>query len=131
MAKTFQEMFEEIAAKYPKSTVEEVDPLPPPLRCRCHEIVEQINAAGICDECQDTLNRGYEISQLTGRCANGAERDHGILWHARFLDDDGYPNRKAVCGQEPGKRSVGWSCHIPAGRQVTCKRCVRRLANPH
>lgn len=60
--------------------------------------------------------------QLAGRCRNGAERDHGRLYHA--LPEDGYV---ALCGAKPGRRSVGWSSHT--GTEVTCPRCLKRLAD--
>ena len=102
------------------------DDTPPPPACsRCHVTGRILNEKGICETCARTLERGYEISQLAGRCANGAERDHGVLFHARLLREDGYPEGKALCGAKPGKRSIGWSYH--PGDEVTCERCLARL----
>lgn len=67
--------------------------------------------------------RPTEARRLAGRCADGAERDGGSLWHA-------VPARawKALCGAEPGRRSAGWSQRV--GDAVTCPRCARKLAAP-
>lgn len=62
----------------------------------------------------------FAAVSLTGRCANGAERDSGRLYHA--VPDDGYI---ALCGAKPGRRSAGWSSHL--GTEVTCRRCLRKL----
>lgn len=74
----------------------------------------------ICQECQTDRERGYRITRLTGRCANGAERDGGTRYHAIPLG-----KYKALCGAEPGRRSVGWSVY--RGNKVTCPRCLRIL----
>jgi hypothetical protein len=64
--------------------------------------------------------------RLTGRCSNGAERDGGRLYHA--VPDAGYPNfARALCGAKPGRLSSGWD-DDSEGAEVTCKRCVRKLA---
>jgi hypothetical protein len=59
--------------------------------------------------------------RLAGRCANGAERDGGTLFHA-------VPAGKwdALCGAHPGRRSAGWSQY--AGDGVSCPKCLRKLA---
>ena len=64
----------------------------------------------------------YRIQQLAGRCANGLEGGRGRLWHA-------VPRGtiKALCGQEPGRLSGGWSEYDPEEKQVTCPRCLRKL----
>jgi len=55
------------------------------------------------------------IRQMAGRCADGAERDSGELWHLVM------PNGIAICGRRPGRRSAGWSSE--QGATVTCSRC--------
>lgn len=58
---------------------------------------------------------------LAGRCANGYERDGGSVVHA--VTNDGL--QRALCGREPGRRSVGWSDRPM--EQVTCARCLNKL----
>lgn len=58
--------------------------------------------------------------RLAGRCADGAERDGGSLFHA--VKNESWV---AICGAQPGRRSAGWSQHI--GDVVTCSRCLARL----
>ena len=75
----------------------------------------------------------FEISQLAGRCANGFEGGHGVLFHARIVAEYEYipgefgASNTALCGAKPGKRSAGWSSYQPAGRVVTCKRCLKKV----
>lgn len=64
---------------------------------------------------------------LTGRLANGAERDCGTLWHA--VSDDSY---SALCGARPGRRSGGWGPFEPKELQdpnqpITCPRCLKKM----
>lgn len=92
----------------------------------CREEYE-LNDNGLCSDCQETVDRGHQISQLAGRCANGAERDRGRLFHARLLSDKNRASWQATCGYEPGRRSVGWSSWNPENRQVTCKRCLKKM----
>lgn len=67
-----------------------------------------------------------KYAQLTGRCANGAQRDAGHLWHAVDTDDR-FPNfATAVCGAKPGRRSCGWSDYL--GDHATCPKCMKKLA---
>jgi len=68
-----------------------------------------------------------KITHLTGRCADGAERDKGKLRHA------GPQGRQvAPCGAKPGRRSAGW--HEPGDaidhtdHPVNCPRCLKKLA---
>lgn len=56
--------------------------------------------------------------KMLGRCATGAERDKGMLYHAV---PEGTGWQRAVCGAKPGARGNGWSGY--AGDQVTCPRC--------
>ena len=91
----------------------------------CHDH-EDVNEHGICDDCQKAVDRGYQIQSLAGRCANGMERDRGILFHARQISE-GEVSWKAYCGYHPKGRSGGWSSWKPDDRQVTCSRCLRKL----
>lgn len=61
-----------------------------------------------------------EFARLAGRCADGAERDSGTLWHAIEAGES-----VALCGAEPGRQSAGWSEHL--GTEATCKRCLSKL----
>ena len=61
-----------------------------------------------------------KAKRLTGRCANGAERDGGKLSH--LIEDC---RNIALCGAKPGKRSNGWSIYDET--EVTCKKCLDRL----
>jgi hypothetical protein len=60
------------------------------------------------------------ILRLTGRCANGGERDGGLHFHAVIGDD-----WEALCGASPGRRSAGWSSY--PGTEVTCPRCLSKI----
>jgi hypothetical protein len=62
-----------------------------------------------------------------GRLANGAERDKGHTVHA-VPTGTPYSRYRAFCGAQPGPRSVGWQAED--GLEVTCSRCLRRLADP-
>ena len=121
---TFEQVFAEIAFR----TVPDAPRVTTPILCeRCRE-GRELNNDGLCADCAATLARGYEISSKAGRCRTGSDQT-GEIYHARLLGDDGWPNYKAVCGTEPGRRSAGWSSWKPADREVTCKRCLKRLAN--
>lgn len=64
--------------------------------------------------------------QKAGRCVNGFENDHGSVVHA-VPNGIEYCRGKALCGTEPGRRSVGWV--KPYGSQdITCARCLSKLA---
>lgn len=63
-------------------------------------------------------------ARLTGRCANGAERDQGTVTHALPADASELSGR-AICGARPGRRSAGW-CPRPE-LAVSCARCLKRL----
>lgn len=62
-----------------------------------------------------------EPRKLAGRCANGAERDRGVIYHAVERGQ-----WAALCGREPGRTSAGWSDW--KGSAVTCPRCLKKLA---
>jgi len=128
---TITEMLQKIADEAPEP--EQPVIIPEVKFCqRCRNIIEDLTDDGICRDCQNTLKRGYEISEMAGRCANGAERDHGTRWHARMLISNIFDNWQgadytAICGAKPGRRSVGWSTREPEDRQVTCPRCLKKL----
>lgn len=75
----------------------------------------------ICDICKKDHARGYRILSLAGRCANGAERDHGRIYHAVKIGE-----YTAFCGAKPGRRSAGWSSWRPVD-VVTCPRCLAKI----
>jgi hypothetical protein len=62
---------------------------------------------------------------MLGRCANGAERDKGVLIHAVPV-----PGWKALCGKQPGRRSAGWASHPDQEHplnDVNCPRCAKKM----
>ena len=71
-------------------------------------------------------------AKLAGRCTNGLERGQGTKLHALpaaqvrrhggFVEATG----KALCGAQPGRRSVGWTAN--ESQPVTCPRCLRAVA---
>lgn len=71
-------------------------------------------------------------AKLAGRCANGLERGQGTKLHAipaaQVRHHRGFAEAtgRALCGAQPGRRSVGWTaCE---SHPVTCPRCQRALA---
>lgn len=62
--------------------------------------------------------------RMTGRCASGAERDGGAIFHA-VPEAEHYRWGKAVCGAKPGSRGNGWGEY--SGDAVTCTRCLKKL----
>ena len=116
----FQEMIEKIAERNPQTElppVHWVEPRPRCGQCRDFEVME---SGQICTHCQKEQDQGYIVMSLAGRCANGAERDHGTRFHA--VETTSY---KALCGSKPGRRSVGWSRELGP---VSCPRCISKLA---
>lgn len=111
---TLSQMFQEIAERHPEYTKLDGTPYLCP---QCHDCVD---APGLCEVCQREHELGYQVLRKTGRLANGAERDGGVIYHAVLFD-----NYKAVCGTQPGRRSVGWSSYH--GEKVTCQACIKRL----
>ena len=100
----------------------------PPPRCSMCNSKPRTENALVCSDCLGAIERGYQISALAGRCANGAERDKGFRFHARMLNENQIPDYRAICGYQPGRRSAGWSDWRPVGREVTCPRCAKRVA---
>lgn len=125
---TFFEQLKKIAEQCPAPDMaQEAKRQDLPTCKMCHE-TRVINKHGRCARCQVDHDRGYAVSTKTGRCANGAERDGGTLFHARLLKTDGYPKWVPVCGVAPGRRSAGWSEWRPYDTQpVTCPRCLKKL----
>lgn len=71
----------------------------------------------------DEMTKGPSIVQplrLAGRCASGAERGFGHLYHVVPFTDGG-PDLRALCGAKPGRLSAGW--HERIGARVTCQTC--------
>jgi hypothetical protein len=69
----------------------------------------------------------YQIVRLTGRCADGAERDGGRLTHA-IPEGAGRFSARALCGAKPGKRSNGWSEPFDKSDAPSCARCNEKIA---
>lgn len=96
------------------------------VNCREHQVPAQ---GDMCGQCLIDRERGYRVRSMAGRCRNGAERDHGTRFHALPVtkevngDKLGY---KALCGAQPGRRSVGWSTW-GADQPPTCPGCLRKL----
>ena len=105
----------------PDSSPPVPSPNPVVVSCRDCFATEGLNDAGLCPRCQAEHDRGYRVQSLGGRCRNGAERDHGRLFHAVPIG-----SYQALCGAEPGRTSVGWS-DWGRDRDVTCSRCKSRL----
>ena len=73
------------------------------------------------------------IARLTGRCANGAERDGGRRSHIVLSDvrpngSMSFPSfETALCGAKPGRLSNGWT-EVDGAEQPSCPRCQTRAA---
>lgn len=66
-----------------------------------------------------------KVARLSGRCANGFERDRGRVYHAltEFTEFG-----RALCGRQPGRLSGGWVEPINATlTEVNCPRCRAKL----
>jgi len=87
----------------------------------CHKcLINNVLMPGdYCGFCTKEQTQGYEFLTMTGRCANGAQRDSGILYHAVMLGQ-----HKAICGAVHGRRSRWSEYH---GEAVTCNRCATKL----
>jgi hypothetical protein len=72
----------------------------------------------------------YFAVSMTGRCANGAQRDQGHLVHAvRKVCEHSPSWDKALCLAKPGhRRGNGWGEPLPGGLEmISCPRCRKRL----
>ena len=64
----------------------------------------------------------YQVLRKIGRCANGAERGSGHIYHA-------VPGWAALCGTQPGRASAGWNNNpTPPEQAVTCPRYLKKIA---
>lgn len=120
------DIFTEIAERHEEP--ERIECAPAPKCKRCRWTGRELNERGLCQDCQNTLDRGYEISMKSGRCRTGSDFSNNYQFHARLLNDEGYPEYEAICGTQPGRHSPGWSDWNPEDRKVTCSRCLKRLA---
>lgn len=73
----------------------------------------------------------HQILRMTGRCrsADGSTPEAGgSHYHAVPIArvSGGGSWAKALCGKTPGRRGNGWSDY--PGTQVTCPKCLARLA---
>lgn len=93
-----------------------VDDFPQCQKCRSANVLHD---GDLCKFCQMESERGYEALTMTGRCASGAQRDAGTLYHAVKIGE-----WKAICGAKHGKRSRWSEYH---GKDVTCSRCLKKL----
>jgi hypothetical protein len=125
---SFAQMLQDAIKDYPEVSPSKIETPPSLPACKMCRDIEPLNGMGYCGDCQKTVDRQYQISQLAGRCANGAERDRGIRFHARRLDKDCSTSWIALCGYSPGRMSAGWSDCKPLDRLVTCPRCKQRLS---
>jgi hypothetical protein len=67
---------------------------------------------------------------LGGRARTGGEQG-GMIFHAVEEGEYGgaeYSHATALCGVQPGRRSIGWSTWHPEGQGVTCPKCLRKMA---
>lgn len=64
----------------------------------------------------------FHLYRKAGRCANGAERDTGSVFHA--VPKSGWI---ALCGEKPGRHSGGWANEgVEGGPSApTCPSCAR------
>ena len=80
------------------------------------------------------LMNNYNPHYLLGRLRSGRDRS-GTVYHAVEGQND-YGFGKALCGKQPGKRSVGWmSAGYALPRDydgppiaINCPRCMKKLA---
>lgn len=72
----------------------------------------------------NTINEPLTVARLTGRCANGAERDGGRRTHLVAASERAWG--RALCGARPGRRlSNGWD-EVDGAEVPTCPKCARR-----
>lgn len=117
---TLSQMFQEIIERHQEYVKLDGTPYTEIEYHTCQQCHVHIDHPGLCETCETENGLGYQILRKTGRLANGAERDGGEIYHAVRFD-----KYKAVCGTQPGRRSVGWSNYH--GEKVTCQACIKRL----
>lgn len=72
---------------------------------------------------------GLVPARMTGRCANGFERDGGRVVHLVEAEQLQSPDfRRALCGARPGRLSAGWRAEPEAPSGLACRRCLDRWA---
>jgi hypothetical protein len=97
-----------------------VTPFPKCARCREFDVAMEND---FCEQCTREQMQGYEVLVMLGRLSNGFESDHGTRYHAVK-----FGSHKAVCGAQPGRRSVGWTFDPRGhGKEITCPRCIAKL----
>lgn len=69
-----------------------------------------------------SLSQPFLALRKIGRCANGAERGQGFIYHA--VEKNAW---SALCGDKPGRQSAGWNHEPDPNQEVTCKRCLKKL----
>jgi hypothetical protein len=114
------EMLKQIADRTPQPepvTLYTVTPFPMCKKCRNFDVA---NDGDICEQCTREQAQGYEVMAMLGRLADGFQSDHGTRYHAVK-----FGSQRAMCGAQPGKRSVGWSEYH--GKDVTCPRCIKKV----
>lgn len=65
----------------------------------------------------------YKAARKIGRCANGAERGKGYVYHA--LESGRWV---ALCGAKPGRQSAGWQSEPEPLDRLNCPRCLKKLS---
>lgn len=116
---SIMQMIQELAEKTPRPPEQEVYTVTPrPICERCRDNDVQM-PGDLCELCTKELTQGYAALTMTGRCANGAQRDAGTLYHAVKLGE-----WRAICGAKHGRRSRWSEYH---GSEVTCPRCLKKL----
>ena len=117
---SIMQMIKELAERNPSTPTQTVYWVQEAPRCSTWHCDNKVQMPGdICEQCTQEKMQGFEVLEMTGRRANGFQRDAGRLYHAvRFSE------RQAVCGAKPGRRS-DWSMYH--GKAVTCPRCKRKV----
>jgi hypothetical protein len=66
-------------------------------------------------------------AKKAGRCANGAELDQGSVIHGVAGKPNNYGDvfGKALCGTQPGRRSVGWT--TMSEKSISCPKCLNKI----
>ena len=69
-----------------------------------------------------------KVAAKMGTLSSGAQRNHGVVLHLVPDEVRHFGHGKALCGTEPGRRSIGWATDYE-GLEPTCKRCLAHLQN--
>jgi len=70
------------------------------------------------------LAQKIDARRKIGRCANGAERGKGYIYHA--IKGGAWT---AMCGAKPGRQSAGWQSEPEPVERVNCPRCLKKLSS--